>query len=139
MTTASAWPPRKYVKSKEMKRRKVQGKEIGEEEGKSSFYFFTAGEEKRSREENDQEQTTYKDRRLEIGDATLFMLTLAFVLMPRPHAANGKSCGAWNSPSSDAEGQSPRGCVFLRWRPPAIPSADALSSSAAGPTDDEEE
>jgi hypothetical protein len=63
MTTASALPPRKYVKSREMKRRKVQGKEIKEEEGKSSFYFFTAGEEKRSREENDQEQTTYKDRR----------------------------------------------------------------------------
>jgi hypothetical protein len=67
MTTASTWPPRKYVKSREMKRRRVQRKEIGEEEGKSSFCFFTAGEEKRSREENDQEQTTYKDRRSPVG------------------------------------------------------------------------
>jgi len=29
-----------------MKREKVQGKEIREEEGKSSFYFFASAEEK---------------------------------------------------------------------------------------------
>jgi hypothetical protein len=42
-------PSRKYVKPREMKREKVQGKAIGEEEGKSLFYFFTAGEERQSR------------------------------------------------------------------------------------------
>ncbi len=51
MTPAPAWPSRKYVNPREMKSEKVQGRAIGEEEGKSLFYFFTASEEKRSREE----------------------------------------------------------------------------------------